>query len=62
MLPRGDSYSREKVIGRKRDTHGNSIGRANDNPILDTHKYRVEFIDEEVGVNCFLANLIFHWK
>ena len=43
MLPRGKKYARGKVIGRKRDADGNAVGRTNDNPILDTRKYHVEF-------------------
>ena len=31
------------VLGRKRDRDGNPIGCANDNPILDTCSYIVEF-------------------
>ena len=34
MLPIGNSYTRGKVIGRKRDADGNSIGRGNYNPYL----------------------------
>ena len=41
MLPIGNIYTRGKVIGRKRDADGNSIGRKNYNPILDTREYRV---------------------
>ena len=49
MLPRGNSYTRGKVIGQKRDAYGNAIGMKNNNPILDTRKYRVEFDDGEVS-------------
>ena len=48
MLLRGNSYARSKVIGWKKDAYGNDIGRSNDNPILDTREYSVEFDDEEV--------------
>ena len=48
MLPTRNSYSRGKFIGRKRDADGNSIGRKNDNPILYTSEYCVEFDDGEV--------------
>ena len=48
MLPRGNSYANEKVIGRKREADGNSVGSKNDNPILDTREYRVESYDGEV--------------
>ena len=49
MLPRGSSYARGKVIGRKRDADGNVVGRSNENPILDTREYRVQFDDGEVS-------------
>ena len=49
MLPRGNSLARGKVIGRKRDSKGNPIGRANDNAILDSRIYRVEFDDGDVS-------------
>eukprot|EP00804_Cyclotella_cryptica_P009101 CCRYP_003177-RA/>CCRYP_003177-RA protein AED:0.23 eAED:0.23 QI:0/0/0/1/1/1/2/0/629 len=48
MLPRGDHMARGKVIRRKRDAEGNPIGRANNNPILDTRQYEVQFADGEV--------------
>ena len=56
MLPRGNSYARVKVIGRKRDADGNAVGRYNDNPILDTREYSVEFDDGEISE--LTANLI----
>ena len=48
MLSRGDRMARGKVVRRKRDAEGNPIGRANNNPILDTHQYEVQFADGEV--------------
>ncbi|KAL7523565.1 hypothetical protein ACHAXR_000992, partial [Thalassiosira sp. AJA248-18] len=48
MLPRGSTMARGRVIGRKHDADGNVIGRANDNAVLDTREYRVEFADGEV--------------
>ena len=45
MLTIGDTYDRGKVIRGKRYSDGNSVGRRNDNSILDTHEYRVEFDD-----------------
>ena len=56
MLPRGESYSRGKFIGRKRDAYGNTVGRSNDNSILDTREYSVEFDDGEVSE--LIANVI----
>ena len=49
VLPIGNRYGTGKVIGRKRDADGNIVGRINNNPILDTREYRVEFDDEEVS-------------
>ena len=48
MLPLGGQLARGRVTGRKRDRDGNVIGRANDNPILDTREYVVEFDTGEV--------------
>ena len=45
MLPKGNSYARRKLIGRKIDTDSNAVGRTNDNPILDIREYCVEFDD-----------------
>ena len=48
MFPRGNSYARGNFIGRKIDADGNSVGRTNDNPILDIREYCVDFDDGEV--------------
>eukprot|EP00804_Cyclotella_cryptica_P002927 CCRYP_013278-RA/>CCRYP_013278-RA protein AED:0.25 eAED:0.29 QI:0/0/0/1/1/1/2/0/233 len=48
MLSRGDCMARGKVVRQKRDAEGNPIGRANNNPILDTRQYEVQFADGEV--------------
>ena len=48
MFPSGNTYSRGKVVGLKRDVDGNSIGRRNYNPIINTREYYVEFDDGEV--------------
>jgi hypothetical protein len=45
MLPKGGVLVKGRVILRKRDRDGNPIGRANDNPILDTKSYIVKFDD-----------------
>ena len=45
MLSIGGTYDRGKVISGKIYSYGNSVGRRNDNSILDTHEYRVEFDD-----------------
>ena len=49
MLPRENSYTRGKVIVWKRDADWDSIGSSNDNPILDTREYSVDFDDGEVS-------------
>ena len=43
MLPCGGNLLREQVIKRKLDAGCNSIEKANDNPILDSLHYLVEF-------------------
>jgi hypothetical protein len=47
-LPKGGTMARGRVAGRKRDANGNPVGRANDNPILDTRVYEVQFDDGDV--------------
>ena len=46
-LPRGDNPNPQyaKVSHRLRDADGIPIGTANDNPILDSHMYKVEYQD-----------------
>jgi hypothetical protein len=62
-LPRGNDgemvYAR--VAKRMRDDEGLPIGRASDNPLLDSRKYEVEFVDgnvEELTANIIAENLI----
>ena len=43
LLPRGDKMARGQVICKKCDANGNPIGRSNQNPILDTQLYEVDF-------------------
>ena len=45
MISHGDTVAQGSVRHRKRDVEGNTIGRANSNPILDTRTYKVEFED-----------------
>ena len=50
-----------KVKKRVRDDEGNPVGRANNNPLLDSRKYEVEYIDghvEELTANIIAENLI----
>ena len=49
MLPRGYTYDIGKVIIRKIDADGNSIVSINNNPILDTLEYRVDFDDVDIS-------------
>ena len=48
MLPRGSTRPKGRVTGRKRDAGGQVCGQANNNPILDTRTYLVQFGDGEV--------------
>ena len=56
QLPVGDQMSLGTVLRRKRDRDGNPVGRHNNNPILDTRVYEVEFSDGQVLE--YAANLI----
>ena len=46
-LPFGDGLAQGIVTKRARDNDGNVIGRAHDNPILDTRRYVVAFDNGE---------------
>ena len=43
IIPHGDIVAQGSVRTRNRDVEGNTIGRVNSNPILDTQTYGVEF-------------------
>ena len=43
LLLRGDRMARGQVVCQKHDADGNPIGRSNQNPILDTCLYDVDF-------------------
>ncbi len=47
MLPKGGVLVKGCVTVRKRDWDGNPVGRANDNPILDTRSYIFNFDDSD---------------
>ena len=62
-LPRGpdDELLRAKVKRRAVDLDGNPVGRAHDNPLLDTRHYIVEYIDgseETLSANIIAENLL----
>ncbi len=54
MIPHGNTFSHGTVVSCKHDAEGHIIGRALDNPILDSCVYDVEFADSEV--NALMAN------
>ena len=62
VVPGRDSLSvLAKIRNRKRDSSGNPIGNANQNPILDTRVYELEFPDgkvEEYSTNTIVENLL----
>ena len=49
MLSKGNDYSIGKAIKRKRNSDGNAIGRINNNLILDTREYPVDFDDGKIS-------------
>jgi hypothetical protein len=60
-IDRGDEYPElGRVVKRRKDKHGNPIGIANNNPILDTRIYQVEFQEghsESMAANIIAENL-----
>ena len=56
QIPVGDKMMFGTVRNRKRDAEGNYVGHTNQNPILDTALYEVEF--EDGAVEPFYANQI----
>ena len=60
LLPRRDVLRTGKVKQRKRDANGELRGLANNNPILNTRTYEVEFPDGQVteyAVNVITENM-----
>jgi hypothetical protein len=55
-LPQGENLKSAKVIGRSKNEHGVTIGTYNNNPLLNTMVYDVEFPDGEVRE--YSANVI----
>ena len=47
LLPRRNKMSRDHMVCHKHDVHVNLIDRSNQNPILDTWLYEVEFSKRE---------------
>ncbi len=43
MLPKGGVMVKGRLTAQKQDWNGNPVGLANDNPILDTQSYIVDF-------------------
>ena len=60
MLPRGDEMTKGIVTKRARELDGNPLGTANDNPILNTCQYIVEFAngdEDELAANVIASNM-----
>ena len=55
-LPQGEEFKSAKVIGRSKDDNGNVVGKYDDNPLLNTMTYNVEFSDREMRE--YRANVI----
>ena len=56
ILPKGDKYEKATVVRRKRDIHGNPMGKSDTNPKMDTRMYEVQFSDGTVQE--YTVNLI----
>ena len=64
-VPRGDNPNQQyaKVTKRLRDANGIPIGTVNENPILDSHIYEVEYQDgtkASLAANYIAENLFTH--
>ena len=60
MLPHGDEMAMGRVTKRARDSDGNPLRTAHENPILDTCQYIVEFNDgdeAELAANVIATNI-----
>ena len=55
-LPQGETLRKAKVIGRAKDINGEVIGVYDNNPLLNTMVYEVEFPDGEIKE--YAANVI----
>ena len=61
VMPQGDKLRAARIIGRAVDPGGQSVGTYNENPILNTITYDVEFPDGEVkeyAANVIAENLL----
>jgi hypothetical protein len=56
LLPKGDETKLGRVVKRQRDENGNLLGKSNDNPLLNTAVYEVEF--EDGIIEAYAANTI----
>jgi hypothetical protein len=60
VFPKGDSMKSGKVTSRKSDQQGKPIGRAHQNPFMDSRVYNVEFPDghmEEYAANVIAEHM-----
>ena len=60
LLPKGDEFKVGTVVKRRADENGNPMGLSNENPILDTRLYEVQFDDGDVleySANVIAENL-----
>ena len=56
LLPRGEQKVYGQVVGRKRDSSGNLIGKSNPNPLLDTSVYEIKL--EDGSLEEYTANVV----
>jgi len=56
LVPHQGEMRKGRVIARKRDAHGNPVGVANNNPLLDSRMYEIEF--PEGNIEAYTANTI----
>jgi hypothetical protein len=60
-MPVGDGHMRAKVKRRKKDEEGKPIGKGDNNPVMDTRLYEVEYSDgtlKEIQGNIIAQNML----
>ena len=60
-MPVGDGYMRATVKKRKKDEEGKPIGMGNNDPVMDTRLYEVEYSDgtlKEIQGNIIAKNML----
>ena len=53
LLARGDQMTRGHVVTQSCNAHGNIMGRAHENPVMDTRLYQVELTTNNIAKSMY---------